>query len=393
MADNLDDSSDDLDIVIDDERMQDEELIRYYFNRGFTYVEICLFLSKNHGIDISQSTLKRRLKSLGLRRRNSEYDLPLLRDAVRIIIDGPDSCRGYRSKWHTLQLDGIRVPRFVVQQLVKELDPDGVRERRAHRMKRRTYQNTGPDDAWHCDGYDKLKPFGFPIHGCIDGWSRKIIWLHLTRSNNLPSNIAMYYLEAVDEMGGCPVDLITDLGTENGMIAGIQAFFRDDADRYYVPSPRNQRIECWWSFLRKSHTSWWINFFKDLCDSGVVDLTNQIEKECLWFCFAGLIQQNLNDVKEHWNTHYIRKSKFDTIKGRPDSLYYLPELHGGVNNLLLPVPDNEKNFAKQHIVANDEPNEYYSYFTYVTRICGLEQPTDWKEGLKLYHMLIHYAKN
>lgn len=23
---------------------------------------------------------------------------------------------------------------------------------------------------WHCDGYDKLKPFGLPIHGCIDGY-------------------------------------------------------------------------------------------------------------------------------------------------------------------------------------------------------------------------------
>ena len=22
---------------------------------------------------------------------------------------------------------------------------------------------------WHIDGYDKLKPYGFPIHGCIDG--------------------------------------------------------------------------------------------------------------------------------------------------------------------------------------------------------------------------------
>ena len=290
MADNLDDSSDDLDIVIGDERMQDEELIRYYFNQGFTYVEICFFLSKNHGIDLSQSTLKRRLKTLGLRRRNSEYDLPLLRDAVRSIIDGPDSCRGYCFIWHTLQLDGIRVPRFVVQQLVKELDPDRVKERTAHKMKHRTCQNTGPDDAWHCDGYDKLKPFGFPIHGCIDGWSRKIIWLYLTRSNNLPGNIAMYYLEAVDEMGGCLVDLITDLGTENGMIAGIQAFFRDDADSHqYVPSPGNQRMGCWWSFLRKSHTSWWISFFKDLCDSGVVDLTNKIEKVfVVLFCWFDL---------------------------------------------------------------------------------------------------------
>ena len=27
----------------------------------------------------------------------------------------------------------------------------------------------GPNQAWHCDGYDKLKPFGLAIHGCIDG--------------------------------------------------------------------------------------------------------------------------------------------------------------------------------------------------------------------------------
>ena len=27
----------------------------------------------------------------------------------------------------------------------------------------------GPNFSWHCDGYDKLKPFGIAIHGCIDG--------------------------------------------------------------------------------------------------------------------------------------------------------------------------------------------------------------------------------
>ena len=27
----------------------------------------------------------------------------------------------------------------------------------------------GPNWCWHIDGYDKLKPFGFPIHACIDG--------------------------------------------------------------------------------------------------------------------------------------------------------------------------------------------------------------------------------
>ena len=27
----------------------------------------------------------------------------------------------------------------------------------------------GPDFVWHIDGYVKLKPYGFTIHGCVDG--------------------------------------------------------------------------------------------------------------------------------------------------------------------------------------------------------------------------------
>ena len=38
--------------------------------------------------------------------------------------------------------------------------------------------------------------------------------------------------------------LVTDLGTENGIMASLQSFFRDDFHSHrYVPSPRNQRIE------------------------------------------------------------------------------------------------------------------------------------------------------
>lgn len=28
----------------------------------------------------------------------------------------------------------------------------------------------GPNYVWHLDGYDKLKPYGFAIHACIDGF-------------------------------------------------------------------------------------------------------------------------------------------------------------------------------------------------------------------------------
>ena len=92
----------------------------------------------------------------------------------------------------------------------------------SRRLRRRVYRNAGPTYAWHCDGYDKMTPYGFPIHGCIEGYSRKILWLYVTKSNSCPSNIAAFYLHAVSEFNGCPVNLITDAGTENGTMAGIQ---------------------------------------------------------------------------------------------------------------------------------------------------------------------------
>eukprot|EP00794_Sanderia_malayensis_P007626 gene7626-8468_t len=307
------------------------------------------------------------------------------------MLDGPNSNLGYRAVWHDLQMNGIRVPRNIVANLLQRLDPQGVQERRAHRLRRRVYQNPGPNAAWHCDGYDKLKPYGFPIHGCIDGWSRKILWLFVTRSNNQPHNIGTYYLESVKTYGGCPVDLVTDLGTENGIMAGMHAFFRNDPDRHrYVPSPRNQRIESWWAFFRRSHTSWWINYFKDLVTEDV-DMTRELHVECLWFCYATLLQRCLNQVKEHWNSHYIRRSRYDTVKGRPDSLYYLPDINGGTENLIMPVPEQEYLYAKNHVISPDENNEYQQYFEYVVQMCNLRKPDDWRDAQALFRTIIRYA--
>ncbi|XP_078372629.1 uncharacterized protein LOC144656265 [Oculina patagonica] len=386
--------SEDGDLELPEEEEDEEGLIRYYFFRGFEYKEIRLFLFKNHGIEMSLSTLKRRIKQYGLKRQRPDYDIDDIRQSIQSIVNGPGCLQGYRSVWHTLQLKGKRVPRIVVQELLKEIDPEGSELRKAHRLKKRKYHNPGPNYAWHCDGYDKLKPFGFAIHGCIDGWSRKIMWLYVTRSNNQPNNVAAYYLDAVEEYGGCPVDLVTDLGTENGIMAAIQSFLRDDPDSHrYVPSPRNQRIEAWWAFLRKSHSTWWINFFKDMVEGRVVDLTSELEMECLWFCFSGLLQKILDEVKEHWNTHRIRGSRHDTMSGRPDSLFYLPELHGSTDQFLLPISEAERNYARSHVIEIDSDNEYQEYFQYVSGLCGLEQPNDWREALELYDILLQFAYN
>ena len=232
----------------------EETVIKYYFNRGFEYQEIILFLAKNHNHSISYSSLLRKLKQYGLSRRNldRQHKVADVRKRIEEIVCGPGSAGGYRSVWHTLQLEGLRVPRIIVQQLLREIDPEGVSARKGHRLKRRVYSNPGPNYSWHLEGYDKLKPWGFPIHRCIDGFSTRILLLKVTRSNNLPENPARYYVDTVAELGGVPVELVTDLGTENGLLASMQCYLREnnDADRY-VPSPRNQRIEGWWSFFAR----------------------------------------------------------------------------------------------------------------------------------------------
>lgn len=93
-------------------------------------------------------------------------------------------------------------------------------------------------------------------------------------------------------------------GTENGSIAAMQCYFCDDDASFpgqhahlYGTSTRNQRIENFWSHFKKSCSSWWIQFFKDVIDSRQIDIANELQKECLWFCFNGVIQEALDEMK------------------------------------------------------------------------------------------------
>ena len=67
--------------------------------------------------------------------------------------------------------------------ILKEIDPKETNIRKASRLRQRKYVSEGPNSCGNADGYDKLKPCGFPIHGCIDEYSRRILWLKVTKSN------------------------------------------------------------------------------------------------------------------------------------------------------------------------------------------------------------------
>ena len=237
-----------------------------------------------------------------------------VKSAIRNELDGPGSMSGYRAMWRILRLKyRIFVPRSVVMNALREIDPSGTSDRRRHRLTRRTYFSLGPNFCWHIDGYDKLKPYGFPIHGCIDGYSRKIIWLELLSSNNDPFAISRLYIKAVSEFGGCPKRMRSDCGTENVGAAAIQSYLRrNHSDCFagtnahvYGTSPSNQRQEAWWSFFRRHRSNWIINFFKEMVECDEFHRNDPLEVSCLRFCFGPLLQNDL----QSWPKNMAKTAK------------------------------------------------------------------------------------
>jgi hypothetical protein len=102
---------------------EEQEAIESYFLAGYEYETILCFLSKYHGINHSMSTLKRRLREYGLKRKNAvDIDDNDIVEAIQQELQGPSCVSGYRSMWHTLQLKyGLYVPRDKVQRILKSL--------------------------------------------------------------------------------------------------------------------------------------------------------------------------------------------------------------------------------------------------------------------------------
>ena len=73
---------------------------------------------------------------------------------------------------------------------MKILDPEGIAARKRHRLRRRQYKSKGPNFVWHIDSYDKLKPYGIAINGCIDGFSINFVWLEASTTNIDPKVVA-----------------------------------------------------------------------------------------------------------------------------------------------------------------------------------------------------------
>ncbi|XP_022804747.1 uncharacterized protein LOC111341967 [Stylophora pistillata] len=247
--------------------------------------------------------------------------------------------------WQRLVVEhGLVVGKETVRHAMRILDPEGVDQRLRHGLKRRQYKGGG-----HIDCYDKLKPFGFCIHGAIDGYSRRMLGLEVGMSKNDPGIVQKYFMDCVKQVGGAPRTVRADNGTEKTYVAGFQRFLRNNScDSFakeksfkYGRSASNQGIESWWSQLRKVCTGWWMTHFKELRDNGFYCDANPIHVNCLRFCYMGVIREELQRVARLWNNHSIRPfSNSESPSGRPNLLFSLPEITD-THKVIVTVPEDD----------------------------------------------------
>jgi hypothetical protein len=166
------------------------------------------------------------------------------------------------------------------------------------------------------------------------------MWLKVTPTNHDPKVIARFYLESVEKVAGVPKFLRSDYGTENCTIAALQIAFNmknegncPSKSYIYGPSKHNVRIEGWWSQLRRFKTSWWIEAFKDLKERNLFDGFT-LHKYCLTYVTLHLIESELNEFMEEWNTHKIRANSRSRLpSGIPNDLYDMPSTYGVVDHI------------------------------------------------------------
>ena len=298
-------------------------VVKQRVRSGLSYSSILTEMKTRFGVVIGRTALIAVLKANDVH-ANEKFAPHLVVDMVRHQLEDGKVTSGYRGMTTAVRRAfDCNVGRDVVRAAQKQLDPVGVENRKKKCLVRRDYTTPGPNHCWHFDGFDKVSRFHFCIHGCIDGFSRKLIWLDVAYSNRIPDIISSYYARAVEEFNIQPDLTRSDYGTENTKVATIRITMLGEKAHIFGPSTGNQRIERYWESLQKFGVKFWINFFKDMESRGHYDYEDPYDSSCACFVFGPGLVADLKNIKFEWNNHRVRKSK-QYHGGIPDHVYHNP---------------------------------------------------------------------
>lgn len=200
---------------------------------------------------------------------------------------------------------GYRVQQHRIRQSLRRVDPHGCTLRQL--QARRVYRVPGPRSLYHIDGNHKLIRWRFVIHGCIDGYSRRIIYLKCS-NNNCSSTVLDGFIDGVRRLG-LPRRVRADKGGENVQVASfmLQHPLRGPGTGCFITghSVHNQRVERLWRDLFCQCTVLFYHLFYYMEELEILDADNEAHLFCLHYVYLARINQALSSFTQAWNNHCL----------------------------------------------------------------------------------------
>ena len=256
---------------------------------------------------VSRTTLWHRCQSLGLTAIHTAHSiLDSELDAVmQMLVQQSPNC-GAVMMWGYLRGCGIIVSRRRVRESMLRVSPRLVELRTSTAVVRRRYNVASSNALWHIDGLHCLIRWRIVIHGGIDGYSRRVMYLHAS-DNNRAATVFKLFLAAA-RIHGWPSRVRSDHGGENVEVARAMLLCRgtDRVSHITGSSVHNQRIERLWrdTFTCVCHT--YYNLFYELEDSGLLNPLSDKHLFCLQYIFVPRLNLQLQKFVEGWNSHPLR---------------------------------------------------------------------------------------
>ena len=283
-----------------------KETLKMYLRYGFSLTKIAEMLG------VSRKTVSRRIRHYGLLEEIPRYTA-VSNENLDIIVSSIytefPNC-GIRRMKGFLLARGIRIQWERVRASLWRVDPEGIllRSMQLNLVRRRHYSVPGPLSLWHLDGNHKIIRWGFVIHGCVDGYSRRVMFLRAS-TNNKANTVFTLFTEAVEKFG-LPHRVRGDQGIENIDVAWFMFSnsLRGPGRGSYIAgkSCHNQRIERFWRDLFHGCTFIFYYVFWYLEENAYLDISNNIHLFSLHYIFLPRINRHLGLFQEGYDNHPLR---------------------------------------------------------------------------------------